>query len=138
LNIFPFILHQEVAVRHPFDLKLPELQSFNDQVYDRMKDVEFEEVISPDEADSVAGGRWATTLAIGEEGGRWPRPYPKPPWPPTEEPIVPPVDDPIKPIKPPIYTTHAIGEEGGSPPELIGPPDVTTLALGEEGGLSIM
>lgn len=29
-------------------------------------------MISPDEAESVAGGRWKTALAIGEEGGASP------------------------------------------------------------------
>jgi hypothetical protein len=49
--------------------------------------------------------QFATTMAVGEEGGGHPQP--------------------------PQYTTMAVGEEGGGHHQ---PPQVTTLAIGEEGG----
>jgi len=63
-------------------------------------------VIGLGAASEVLGQR-ATTLAIGEEGGR-------------------------RPVKPPVKTTKAIGEEGGRRP--VKPPVKTTMAIGEEGG----
>lgn len=99
---------------HPFDLSISELEAI---------DLEFEEQLTVEQANNVGGGIFATTLALGEEGGDYHPPiiiepiYPRPPikWPPDcELPIKPPIKRPIKPpIKPPIYTTLAIGEEGG-------------------------
>lgn len=98
-------------LRHPFDLNLEELQA---------QDLEFEEVLTDTVAQSV-GGQLSifTTLAIGEEGGRWPNPGSKP-FPCYCQ----------RPVEPPEVTTQALGEEGGAPLH----PDVTTLAMGEEGG----
>jgi len=103
-------------VRHPFDLELQDLENLGVD----NQDLEFEEAISSAEAEAIAGGRFATTRALGEEGGgmtpkprRRPRPAAK------------------KPIDLPIFTTMALGEEGGAMP-----PEATTLAIGEEGGLS--
>ncbi|NJR64384.1 MAG: hypothetical protein HC772_02125 [Leptolyngbyaceae cyanobacterium CRU_2_3] len=70
-------------MRHPFELELSDLENVQ---------LEVEQILTPEEAEKVTGGRAATTLALGEEGGIFP---------------------PIRPIKPPIYTTLAIGEEGG-------------------------
>jgi len=131
-------------MRHPFDLDLQDLEPGTNQSQSLTGDLEFEEAVSPTEAEAVGGGFTLTTLAIGEEGGhpRFPRPKPQP---------TPPIQYPVKPIAPPVYTTLAIGEEGGcfDPPEVttkafgeeggdqpapIGPPEVTTLAIGEEGG----
>jgi hypothetical protein len=82
-------------MNHPFSLQL--------------KDLELLELDSlPDDGASIAGGTTITTRALGEEGGQCserptfcPPPSHKPP-----RPICP-------PTKPPIYTTLAIGEEGG-------------------------
>ncbi|NJL46277.1 MAG: hypothetical protein HC929_00655 [Leptolyngbyaceae cyanobacterium SM2_5_2] len=103
-------------MRHPFDLSFDELLA---------QDLEFEDSLPNDEAEQIGGGFWATTLALGEEGGHGPsRPHPRPkPWP---------FPKPICPPHPPEVTTKALGEEGGGPwPH---PPEVTTLAVGEEGG----
>ncbi|MFB2977503.1 hypothetical protein [Microseira sp. BLCC-F43] len=94
---------------HPFDLDPAELEAL---------DLDFAEELSNEEAEQVAGGLLVTTLAIGEEGGCWPKPTPKPI----------PID--------PCVTTKALGEEGGITKALYedGGCPVTTLALGEEGG----
>lgn len=105
-------------MRHPFDLNAAELETI---------ELDFAEEITAEEAAKVGGGlSIATTRAFGEEGG---------------------CDYPVKPIKPiePIFTTLALGEEGGwcptptptpiPEPLPIKPPiEVTTLAIGEEGG----
>ncbi|MFB2977501.1 hypothetical protein [Microseira sp. BLCC-F43] len=95
---------------HPFDLDPAELEAL---------DLDFAEQLSHEEAAQVGGGlSIATTRAIGEEGGCWPQPEPKPI----------PID--------PCVTTKALGEEGGITKALYenGGPPLTTLALGEEGG----
>jgi len=95
-------------MRHPFDLDPAELEAI---------DLDFAEQLTDEEAAQVAGGLFATTLALGEEGGCWPKPLPKP-----------------IPIDPPI-TTKALGEEGGITDALCEDGGcATTLALGEEGG----
>lgn len=94
---------------HPFDLDRSELAAL---------DLDFAEQLTDEEAAQVGGGFFATTLALGEEGGSWPKPGRKP------RPLPCPEPDPI-PIDPPM-TTDALGEDGGEP--------ITTLALGEEGG----
>ena len=97
-------------MRHPFDLDPAELAAI---------DLDFEEQLTDEEATQVGGGlSIATTLALGEEGGCWPKPLPKPI----------PID--------PCVTTKALGEEGGITKALYedGGCPVTTLALGEEGG----
>jgi len=95
---------------HPFNLTFTELE---------MLDLEFEQSLVSEEAAQVNGAFYPVTRALGEAGddcGPRPRPRPKP--------------LPPKPIDPPIYTTLALGEEGGC----WNPPEVTTMALGEEGG----
>ena len=94
---------------HPFDLDPAELEAI---------DLDFAEELSNEEAAQVAGGlSIATTRAIGEEGGCWPKPWPKP-----------------IPIDPPI-TTKALGEEGGITDALCEDGGcASTEALGEEGG----
>jgi hypothetical protein len=83
-------------MRHPFDLDPSELAAL---------DLDFAEQLTDEEAAQVGGGSFVTTLALGEEGGCWPKPQPKP-----------------TPIDPPI-TSKALGEEGG-----------ITEALCEDGG----
>ena len=102
-------------MRHPFDLDFDELKP---------RELDFSEEITSEEAANVGGGlSFATTEALGEEGGD---DYP--------------ID--IKPIDGPIATTLALGEEGGCYPEpwpiKPQPPTITTYALGEEGGYSTM
>ena len=76
--------------------------------------------------DEAGGGRIkppnATTLKVGEEGGR--------PVPPKTTLAVGEEGGRDKPI-PPDATTLRVGEEGGTRPE---PPQATTLRVGEEGG----
>jgi hypothetical protein len=113
-------------MHHPFNLNL-----LNLPFKLKASDLEFEEPLSEQESAQIAGGVDATTLAIGEEGGRGYRP-------PKHRPPKWPIPSPIDPVDPPVttkalgeeggYTTMALGEEGGEPVE------VTTLALGEEGG----
>lgn len=107
-------------MRHPFDLSLSELNTI---------DLEFEESLTALEAEQVGGGFDVTTMALGEEGGEpittqalgeeggatsrcrgeaggdktcaHPKPRPRPPIRP-------------RPPRPPIYTTMALGEEGGT------------------------
>jgi hypothetical protein len=57
-------------MRHPFDLdpKDDELNFCRNQT--TPQDLEFEEAVSPSEAEWVGGGLSFTTLALGEEGGR--------------------------------------------------------------------
>ena len=69
-------------MRHPFELDLSDLENVQ---------LDVEQDLTPEEAGKVTGGLIATTMALGEEGGR---------------------GFPPRPI-PPIYTTLAIGEEGG-------------------------
>lgn len=103
-------------MRHPFDLALTDLTAI---------DLEFAESLTDEEAEQVAGGIDATTLAVGEEGGydygfpkHWPPKHPKP-----------------VPIDPRPVTTYAVGEEGGGTTKAVGEEGgYTTLALGEEGG----
>ena len=90
-------------MRHPFDLDPSELDAL---------ELDCAEIMSDQEAAQVSGGLSITTLALGEEGGTdcgfmpvdllgRPRPF-----------------RPRRPSKPiaidePIFTTLAIGEEGG-------------------------
>ncbi|GET36231.1 hypothetical protein [Microseira wollei] len=99
-------------MRHPFDLDPAELEAI---------DLDFAEQLTHEEAAQVGGGlSIATTRAIGEEGGCWPKPWPKP-----------------IPIDPPI-TTKALGEEGGITKALCedGGGCASTEAIGEEGGIT--
>lgn len=94
---------------HPFDLNPVDLEHL---------DLDFEESLSDGEAEQVGGGLSIyTTEKYGEEGGDAPIPYPYPkPWPPivcVTEPCEYPLLYPPQPIKPPIFTTMALGEEGG-------------------------
>jgi hypothetical protein len=104
---------------HPFDMDMADIPA---------ADLDFEEPLSEAEAAEIGGSFWATTMALGEEGGDYfPRPRPLPNIRPRPRPLPNPKPDPI-------CITRALGEDGGDCPPLIGPPDVTTLALGEEGG----
>lgn len=105
-------------MRHPFDLNPSELNPDGEGPQSFPPNLEFEEVLSPAQAESVGGGLSFTTLAVGEEGGSsWDLPKTRPP---VYKPIAPPV--------PPIYTTLALGEEGGDELIIMDPPEVTTLA----------
>lgn len=115
-----------MEMRHPFDLDLAELTAL---------DLDFEEPLTDEEAAQVGGGLSIFTLPGKESGGGClpPKPLPKP------------IDPPIFTTlalgeeggcgEPPPVTTDACGEEGGGEPIEIHPPEVTTLALGEEGGI---
>lgn len=94
---------------HPFDLEPDAIEAVA---------LDFLQVLGDEETAAVGGGTFATTLAVGEEGGCWEPRYPYPPVKPYPQPW------PI-PKEPPIVTTLALGEEGG----------VSTDALGEEGGV---
>lgn len=86
-------------MRHPFDLELGELEAI---------DLDFAEELTTEEAERVGGGLYATTMALGEEGGSG--------FPPL---LNPPIDGKPKPTPiEPIFTTLAIGEEGGELPTL--------------------
>lgn len=87
-------------MRHPFDLKISDLETVN---------LDFQEPLTREEAEEIGGGRTElTTQALGEEGGKFPEPipfpdsfldYPRPyPYPLRDTPDV---------------TTLALGEEGG-------------------------
>ena len=80
---------------HPFDLDLSSL---------KMIDLTFENPLTDEEAQQVTGGRSNTTKAIGEEGG----------WDFGHRPIFKPRPHPIRFDTPPMLTTMALGEEGGS------------------------
>jgi hypothetical protein len=104
-------------MRHPFDLNSEELEAL---------ELDFEEQLTDEEAERVGGGlSIALTKALGEDGGGipiCPLPYPRPCLPP--DPLPCPNSGPKpepKPIKPPIFTTLALGEEGGcsEPPIII-------------------
>ncbi len=100
-------------MNHPFALELSDLESI---------DLEFEEYLNSEDATQVGGLTLATTKALGEEGGIPPSNYYTKAWhesggwnyppsyPPNHPPTKPPVDEP------PIFTTLAIGEEGGDDP----------------------
>ena len=112
-------------MRHPFDIDSVDLE---------LLDLDFEQSLTDEDAEQVGGGlSIATTQAIGEEGGFKPGPFPLPrpipgPYPKPQPPIVFPYPlppSPRPPIKPPVATTLAIGEEGGGP--------VYTKALWENG-----
>lgn len=93
-------------MRHPFELDIHALESI---------DLDFEEELTDEEAAKVGGGISAADPKLGEQGGCiLPSPVK------VKKPQKPkPKEDEI------VYTTLAVGEEGG---------DVTTLAVGEEGG----
>ena len=84
---------------HPFALDLCDLESL---------DLDFEEHLSQDDAANIGGGARPGGRIITKalyEGGGWYPPidkYPRYPAPPTKF-----------PEHPPIYTTLALGEEGG-------------------------
>lgn len=82
---------------HPFDLNLSDLETV---------DLDFEERLTDEETANVGGGilpgGCVTTQAIGEEGG-----YNQPPIIKKPRPIT------VPPKEEPIYTTLALGEEGG-------------------------
>jgi bacteriocin-like protein len=71
-------------MRHPFELEISDLETINFNV----------EELNDEETAKISGG--LLTRGLWEAGG-------------CHRPIKP----PIKPIKPPIYTTLALGEEGG-------------------------
>lgn len=110
-------------MRHPFDFDSEDLKYYRGQAHGLPQDLDFEELVSSNEAEAVGGGLTFTTMALGEEGGfyRSPGKADRPGKPRCQ---------PVKPIDPPVFTTQALGEEGGFYP----PPEVTTYALGEEGG----
>ncbi|MEG4198859.1 hypothetical protein [Microcoleus sp. Pol12A5] len=88
-------------MNHPFDLDIADLEAIN---------LDFEEILTDEQAAHIGGGIRFTTLALGEEGG----------------------GGPIQCISAPCP-----GSEGGGgfpPPPPIFDPPVTTLAIGEEGG----
>ena len=94
-------------MRHPFDLDRSELAAI---------DLNFEETLTDEEAQQVEGG-W----------GIFPHKPPHYLGPPIKRPpsgIIKPPPHPYYPIKPPIHPSPQ-------------PPMVTTLALGEEGGSSM-
>lgn len=90
---------------HPFNLDIRALESM---------DLDFQEELADEEAAKVGGGISAADPKLGEQGGC----------------ILPPPHKRQNPKKPKdeeiVYTTLAVGEEGGD--------RVTTLAIGEEGG----
>ena len=97
-------------MNHPFELELSDLESI---------ELDFPEELTHEEAAKVEGGSGrVTTLALGEEGGCI---HPQSP---VSKFVIKPY--PAPPAKPPKVTTQAIGEEGGTV--------YTTLAVGEEGG----
>ena len=97
---------------HPFELDLSDLEFI---------ELDFPEELTHEEAVSVEGGIGSgrfTSLVFGEEGGCI---YPQSP---GIRCVIKPY--PAPPAKPPVVTTQAIGEEGGT--------IYTTLAIGEAGG----
>lgn len=80
---------------HPFDLDLSSLKTI---------DLAFASPLTDEEARQVTGGRGNTTKAIGEEGG----------WDFGHRPIFKPRPYPTWLDYPPMMTTMALGEEGGS------------------------
>lgn len=95
-------------MNHPFNLNLSELKTI---------DLDFEESLTPEESATVSG-----SLSLDPCRPR-PRPCPRP-RPPRPRPICRPIEPPIchtpieppichRPIEPPIFTTLALGEEGG-------------------------
>lgn len=89
-------------MRHPFDLNSTELEDL---------DLNFEEPLTDDEAQQVGGG-WGCFWPIKPPICIDPPIYIEPPikWPPDCE------IEPLPPKYPgPIYTTLALGEEGGCP-----------------------
>ena len=94
-------------MKHPFDLKIAELESIDLKIT----------ALSDDEANQVCGGLATFTKALGEEGGR--------------------VTTQALGEEGGRATTKALGEEGGTVTTLVLGEEggtVTTLALGEEGG----
>lgn len=92
---------------HPFNIDDFEIESL---------DLDFEEQLTEEEAENVGGG---LTIAPGEP---YPSPYPHYPGPwnyplpkPFPRPYPYPLPYPKPEPQPPIYTTLAIGEEGGGP-----------------------
>jgi hypothetical protein len=89
---------------HPFALDLCELESL---------ELDFEEHLTKDEAANIGGGTLPggriITKALYEGGGWYPPIDRHPPYPifPNKPPGYPPIKEP------PIYTTLALGEEGG-------------------------
>src|SRR6476620_12119279 len=91
-------------MNHPFDLDIADLEAIN---------LDFEEILTDEQAAHIGGGIRFTTLALGEEGGGGPIQCISAPCPGSEGGGGFPVSRP--PVFPPPVTTHAIGEEGGSP-----------------------
>lgn len=89
---------------HPFDFNLSDLETI---------EADFEEHLTREEAAKVGGGILPGGCVLTKslhEGGGYDPPYPRPkcpPYPPIKPPVCP------GPIKPPIATTLALGEEGG-------------------------
>jgi len=105
-QLFPTVyLHR--IMKHPFDLKISELESVDLKIT----------VLSDDEANQVCGGFTTVTKAVGEKGGK--------------------VTILVVGEKGGRVTTQAVGEEGGGfTTQAVGEEGggFTTLALGEEGG----
>lgn len=99
-------------MQHPFDIDGAELAAL---------ELEFEESLRDEDAAAIAGGLTMTTLALGEEGGHSYYPIPRKnncpvlPIPYPSEPCSAPYDWPRPQLEVPVYTTLALGEEGGSP-----------------------
>ncbi len=90
---------------HPFNLDPEDIEAV---------ELDFLQALGDEETAAVGGGTiFATTLALGEEGGCW---YPRYPYFPSKPyPLPLPVE-----TDPPVFTTQAVGEEGGGicPPSL--------------------
>lgn len=82
-------------MHHPFELEIFDLEAVNFNI---------EAELTDEETTKVSGGR-VLTKGLWEAGG-----FPCP------------VRPPIRPIKPPIFTTLALGEEGGCIRPPIKPP----------------
>jgi len=99
-------------MQHPFALPQETWEGLDRSCHQFPQDLQTREFISHEEAAFVGGGRFATTMACGEEGGS--------------------CSSPISgsfPIPGPGLPTAVVGEGGG-----VEPPTLTTLAIGEEGG----
>ncbi len=95
-------------MNHPFSLNISDLEAI---------EFSFEEHLEDDESSQVMGGRKiATTDALGEEGGIVCISAPCPGSEGGDVPLPKPLPKPY-PTKPPVVTTLAIGEEGGSYPQ---------------------
>jgi hypothetical protein len=99
---------EKIVMNHPFAMSLSDLTDL---------DLNFETPLTDEEASTVGGGLSVMTKALNEGGGYCEIPLPICNLPPIKFPYCPlPIDPkpcPMPPIKPPIMTTMAVGEEGG-------------------------